>query len=84
MQALYRAVFVKRELSLRAKLLIFQSISVPVLTYGHELWVVTERTRMREKVAGMSFLCRVAGLSHRNHIKSVVCSMYMKFDTHVQ
>jgi len=57
-QALYRTVLVKRELSRKAKLSIYWSGYVPTLTYGHELWVVTGRTR-----AEMSFLCRVAGLS---------------------
>ena len=32
----------KRELSRKAKLSIYQSIYVPTLTYGHELWVVKE------------------------------------------
>ena len=63
MQALYRSIVVKRELSRKVKLSIYRSISVPTLTFGHELWVVTERTRLRIQVAEMSFLRRVAGLS---------------------
>ncbi len=43
MWALYRTVVVKRELSPKAKLSIYQSICVAALTCGHELWVVTER-----------------------------------------
>ena len=35
----------KRELSRKAKLSIYRSIYVPTLTYGHELWVMTERIR---------------------------------------
>ena len=42
---LKRSVVMKRELSQKAKLSIFRSIYVPSLTYGHELWVVTERMR---------------------------------------
>ncbi|KAI3371645.1 hypothetical protein L3Q82_024214 [Scortum barcoo] len=39
-------VVVKKELSRKAKLSIYdRSIYVPTLTYGHELWVMTERTR---------------------------------------
>uniref|UniRef100_A0A3B5BGU9 Carbonyl reductase 1 n=1 Tax=Stegastes partitus TaxID=144197 RepID=A0A3B5BGU9_9TELE len=45
MGALYRTVVVKRELSRKAKLSIYQSIYVPTLTYGHEFWVVIEKTR---------------------------------------
>jgi len=43
MRALYRSVVVTRELSRKAKLSIYRSIYVPTLTYGHKLWVVTER-----------------------------------------
>ncbi|KAK0146650.1 putative uncharacterized transposon-derived protein F52C9.6 [Merluccius polli] len=45
---------------------------VPALTYGHELWVVTERTRSRVQAAEMSFLRRVAGLSLRDRVRSLV------------
>ena len=43
MRALYRSVVMKKELGRNAKLSIFNSISVPILTFGHESWVVTER-----------------------------------------
>jgi len=69
-QALDRSVLVKRELSRKAKLSIYWSVYVPILTYGHELWVVTERTRSRIQVAEMSFLRRVAGLSLRDRVRS--------------
>jgi len=45
MRVLYRFIVVKRELSRKAKLSIYRSIYVPSLTYGHEIWVVTERMR---------------------------------------
>ena len=45
MRTLRQSVVVKRELSQKAKLSIYRSIYIPTLTYGHELWVVTERTR---------------------------------------
>ncbi|KAI3368927.1 hypothetical protein L3Q82_025906 [Scortum barcoo] len=45
---------------------IYRSIYVPTLTYGHELWVMTERTRSRIQAAEMSFLRRVAGRSLRD------------------
>lgn len=70
MRALHRTVVVKRELSRKAKLSIYWSIYVPTLTYGHELWVVTERTRSRIQAAEMSFLRRVAGLSLRDRVRS--------------
>ncbi|KAK3564177.1 hypothetical protein QTP86_010807 [Hemibagrus guttatus] len=43
MRSMYRSVVVKKELSRKAKLSIHQSIYAPTLTYGHELWVMTER-----------------------------------------
>lgn len=49
-----------------AKLAIYQSIYVPALTYGHDLWVVTERMRSRIQASKISFPCRVAGLSLRD------------------
>ncbi|KAI3375645.1 hypothetical protein L3Q82_003952 [Scortum barcoo] len=55
MRSVYRTVVVKKELS-RRKLSIYRSICVPTLTYGHELWVMTERTRSRIQAAEMSFL----------------------------
>ena len=72
MRTLYSSVVVKKELSRKAKLSIYRSIFVPTLTYGHELWVVTERTRSRVQAAEMSFLRRVAGFSLRDRVRSSV------------
>ena len=69
MRTLHGSVVVKRELSRKTKLSIYQSIYVPALTYGHELWVMTERTRSRVRAAKMSFL---AGLSLRDRVRSLV------------
>ncbi|TWW59091.1 hypothetical protein D4764_06G0006210 [Takifugu flavidus] len=70
MRALNQSVVVKKELSRKAKLSIYRSIYVPVLTYGHHHWVMTERTRSRIQAAEMSFLRRVAGLSIRDRGRS--------------
>lgn len=48
----------------------FWSIYIPNLTYGHELWVVTERLRSQIQVAAMSFLQMVAVLSLRDKVRS--------------
>ncbi|TWW62327.1 R2DM Retrovirus-related Pol polyprotein from type II retrotransposable element [Takifugu flavidus] len=64
MRALNRSVVVKKELSWKAKLY------VPVLTYGHQRWVMTKGTRSRIQAAEMSFLRRVAGLSLRDRVRS--------------
>ncbi|KAK7925839.1 hypothetical protein WMY93_008149 [Mugilogobius chulae] len=72
MRSLYRTVVVKKELSRKAKLSIYRSIYVPTLTYGHELWVMTERTRSQIQAVEMSFLRRVAGRSLRDRVRSSV------------
>ncbi len=72
MRSMYRSVVVKKELSLKAKLSICRSIYVPTLTYGHELWVMTKRTRSWIQAAEMSFLRRVAGRTLRDRVRSSV------------
>ena len=44
------------QLSRKAKLWIYWSIFVPTLTYGHKIWVVTERARLRIQAAEIGFL----------------------------
>ena len=72
LQSLHRSIVVRRELSRKVKLLIYRSIYVPTFTYGHEIWVMTERKRSRIQVAEMDFLYRVAGHSLRNGVRSSV------------
>ncbi|KAI3371695.1 hypothetical protein L3Q82_024259 [Scortum barcoo] len=45
MRSVYRTVVVKKELSRKAKLDLPVNLRSSTLTYGHELWVMTERTR---------------------------------------
>ena len=45
MRALDYSVIMNRELSKKAKLSIFKTVFVPILTYGHESWVRTEKVR---------------------------------------
>lgn len=56
---------VKRELSWRAKLPIYQSVDIPNLTCGHELWVESWM-----QAAEMSFLRRGPGLIFSDRVKS--------------
>jgi len=65
MMALLRSIVVKMELSWKAKVSVHCSIFVPTLTYGHEIWVETKRTRSRIQAADMRFLQRGAELSLR-------------------
>lgn len=68
MRAFNWTAAVKKEPSQKAKLSIYQLVYVP--TYGHELWVETERIRLRIQAAKMSFLQRVSGLSLGNKVRS--------------
>ncbi|KAI3377398.1 hypothetical protein L3Q82_008588 [Scortum barcoo] len=53
MRSVYRTVVVKKkELSRKAKLLIYRSIYVPTLTYGHELWGGVPGVSHREEASG--------------------------------
>ena len=70
LHALQSTVMTKRELSRKAKLSIYWSIFVPTLTYGHERWVMTKRTRSQVQAAEMGFLRRVAGVSLRDSLRS--------------
>ena len=63
MRQLYRSVVLKRKLCAKAKLSAFRSILVPILTYGHECWVTTERVRSRVQAAEMGFLQKFRNLS---------------------
>ncbi|XP_058251558.1 uncharacterized protein LOC131356504 [Hemibagrus wyckioides] len=66
MQSVYRSVVLNKELSLGS------TLSLPILTYGHELWVMTEKTKSRIRAAEMSFFHRVAGHSLRDRVRSSV------------
>ncbi len=59
-------------LSRKAKLSIYRSIYAPTLTCGHELWVLTGRTRSWIQAAELSIFHRVAGCSHRDRVRSSV------------
>ena len=69
LHALCRKVVMKRELSQKAKLSIYWSVFVHTLTYGHELWVMTERMRSQVQAAKMSFLM-MGGVSLRDRVRS--------------
>jgi len=43
LRELYRSVVTKWELSNTTKLSVFKSVFVPILTYGHESWVMTKK-----------------------------------------
>ncbi|XP_073778470.1 uncharacterized protein [Danio rerio] len=80
MQSMYQFVVVKNVFSRNAKLSIYQSIYVPTLTYGHELWVMTERIRFRIQAGEMSFLQRVAVHTLIGRVRSSVTQVELRVE----
>ena len=70
MRQLHRSVVPKRELCSKAKLSIFRSVDVPILTYGYECWIMNEKVRSRVQIAEMRFLRRISGLISLDKVKS--------------
>ena len=54
----------------KAKLSIFRSVYIPILTYGHECWIMNEKVRSRVHAAEMGFLRRISGLTSLDEVKS--------------
>ena len=70
MQALHYSVVMKRELSKTAKLSIFKAVFVPILIYGHESWVMTERLQSQVQASEMRFLRKIERVTLFNKVRS--------------
>ena len=70
LRELYHPAVTKWKLSNTAKLSSFKSIFVPILTYGHESWVMSKRVLSQVQVAEMEFLWRVHGLTLHKKVGS--------------
>ena len=71
MRALHYSVVMKRELSKKAKLSVFNAVFVPILTYGPESsWVMTKRMRSQVQASEMRFLQRIEGVTLFNKVRS--------------
>ena len=70
MQALHYSFAMKGELSKKARLLIFKTVFVPNLTYGHESLVMTERERSQMQASEMRFLQKIEGVTLFNKVRS--------------
>ena len=70
MRALHYAVVMKRELTKKAKLSVFKAVFVPILTYGHESWVMTEWMRSQVQASEMRFLRRIEGVTLFKKVRS--------------
>ncbi|VDO97820.1 unnamed protein product [Soboliphyme baturini] len=60
LRELARSIMTKAELSQKTMLSVFQSIFIPILTYGHESWTMIEMLRSRVQDAEMGFLSRIS------------------------
>ena len=70
LRALHYSVVMKRELSKKAKLSIFKAVFVPILTYGHEYWVMTERVRSQVQASEIKFSRRIEEVTLFNKVRS--------------
>ena len=71
MRALHYSVGMKQELLKKAKLSIFKTVFVPILTFGHELlWVMIERVRSQVQEFAMRFSRRIKGIALLNKVRS--------------
>lgn len=61
----------KREISRETKMKVFRAIYRPVLTYGCESWVMTERQKSKLQAAEMKYIRRVRGVTKLDRMKSV-------------
>ena len=71
MHALHRSVVMEREFSRKAKLAVFRFIFVPILTYGHESWVFTERMPSRVQASEMRFLLKITRVALLEEVWSI-------------
>ena len=69
-RALHYSVVMKRELSKKAKLSIFRLVFVPILTYGQEFWVMTERVLSQVQASETRFLQKIEGITLSNKVRS--------------
>ena len=65
-----QVVLISRELSKKAKLSIFKAVFVPILTYGHKSWIMTERMRSQVQASEMRVLRRIEGVTLFNRVRS--------------
>ena len=49
---------------------IFKTVSVPILTYGHESWVMTERVRSQVQAFEMRLLQKIEEVTLFNKVRS--------------
>ena len=69
LRELCRSVVTIREFSNTAKVSVFKSAFVPILTYGHKSWVMAEKVS-DVHAAEMEFLWKIHGMTLCDHVRS--------------
>ena len=60
------------ELSRSAKMVVYNAMIVPTLTYGAESWVLKEREKQRVQAVEMRVLRKIAGVCRTDHVRNEV------------
>jgi len=63
LRELYCSVVTKQDLSNTAKLSVFKSVFVSILTYGHETCVMVKKILFQVEVAEIGFLRRIQSVT---------------------
>lgn len=61
----------KQEISKETKINVFKSIFRPILTFGCESWVLTQRMKNKLQAVEMKFLRRIRGVTKMDRLKNV-------------
>ena len=64
-----------------AKLSIFRSVYVSIVTYGHECWIINEKVRSRVQAAEVGSLRRISGLTLLDKVKSADIRKSLKVES---
>lgn len=59
-------------LSKETQLSVYRTIFKPILTYGQETWIPSERTRSRIQAIEMRFLRRILNITRRDRIRNAI------------
>jgi len=65
-----KKVYESREISREAKVTVFESVTIPTLTYECEVWVLTEREKSRLQATEIRMLRKIAGVSRLDHVRN--------------